>query len=256
MTFYKIIAALMLCIPVVCQADIISSPEDQDSIASRLSVIAGSLKERSPEDAEAAFSAFLADGDPDITGWTARYRAALHLLDATNSKMRDEDLLIPFLRAAISSGKLGEGDRMRADFRLEIAMKNRPGTPAADFTFTDRTGREASLKTIETEKPILLIFFDPDCTHCMEAIHNIIDQKTDRKFTVVAIDIADDTERWMKTKDSLPANWLAGYAGPSIEDDDLYAILDTPTIYILNPDGTVAVKDITYDKIKSYADSL
>lgn len=256
MIIYHLIAALMLSLPTALPPGAVSPGDGNDSIKARLSIIAGALKDKSEETAEYAFSAFLEEGQPDKTEWTAKYRTTLRLLDAVSSPMRDEDLLIPFLRAAIASGKLGEGDKMRADFRLEIAMKNRPGTPATDFVFADRKGIETSLMKVRSGKPILLIFFDPDCSHCMESINGIIGQGTDKKFTVVAIDIADDHDRWIEIKDSLPEEWVAGYAGPAIEDDDLYALLDTPTIYILNADGTVAVKDITSDKIKGYAESL
>ena len=57
-----------------------------------------------------------------------------------NSPMRNEELYIPALEAMIASERLGEADKVRARYRLELARRNRPGTPATDFRYRRERG--------------------------------------------------------------------------------------------------------------------
>lgn len=58
-----------------------------------------------------------------------------------NSPMHDEELHILVLRALLDNPCLSDTDKIRPRYLLEIAMKNRPGDVAADFTVTCRDGR-------------------------------------------------------------------------------------------------------------------
>src|SRR5699024_5958564 len=62
---------------------------------------------------------------------------AEHYLDDPNSPMRNEEHYILFLEALLSLPGLPEAERIRPAYRLETTRKNRPGTIAADFAYTD-----------------------------------------------------------------------------------------------------------------------
>lgn len=70
----------------------------------------------------------------------------LLLLDAAGyfwqhpgSMFRNEELLIPMLEAAIAAPGIGDIRKARLRARLVSALRNRPGTRAADFTYTRAT---------------------------------------------------------------------------------------------------------------------
>ena len=82
-----------------------------------------------------------------------------------DSRFFNEDLYIAVLERALSSGVLGEADKLRPRYLLEQAMKNRVGFEAADFTYTLANGRSASLSELEADYTILF-FNNPDCVKC------------------------------------------------------------------------------------------
>ena len=80
-----------------------------------------------------------------------------------NSPMRDEELYIPFLRAFGASSLLDGAEKARYASLLEDAMKNRPGSRAADFRLTDAAGRITTLHELAASAPrTVVLFYDPD----------------------------------------------------------------------------------------------
>lgn len=82
-----------------------------------------------------------------------------------NSPMHNEELHILFLRALVDNPDLGELDKMRPRHQLEMALKNRPGDVAADFTVVCRDGKQRRLSDIQADY-VLVYFNDPDCEDC------------------------------------------------------------------------------------------
>lgn len=173
-------------------------------------------------------------------------------LDSKDSPMRNGGYHILFLTNAASSEALGEAGKLRAQFRLEAALKNRPNTPASDFSFTNRDGSTQKLSEIKTTDKILLLFYDPDCNHCIDTMEEI-KRLNPTSTTIVAIDSEGDKELWDKTKYSLPGNWIVGFANDPIQEDELYIFEEMPTIFLLTPDKIIRLKDAT---IKEITDTL
>ena len=62
-----------------------------------------------------------------------------------NSPMLSEEFYIPVLRYIVASPRVGEVDKLRPAFRLEMALKNRPGSAATDFVYTLPSGKREKL---------------------------------------------------------------------------------------------------------------
>lgn len=176
-------------------------------------------------------------------------RLAEETLGNPESDQYDEDKFCDVLRRAIDSDILNEADRLRATYRIEIAVKNRPGTTASDFSFVTRYGEHCNLIDLKTSKPILLFFYDPDCDHCMQTIAQLKQTDIPNKAEVVAIYAEDDRERWEETNSQLPEDWIVGYALDPIQDDETYIFLTSPTLYLLTPQKTILLKDTTLPAI-------
>ena len=89
-----------------------------------------------------------------------------YLYDA-NSPMRDESLYIYVLDAVLEAPVLDEVSKIRPAHLLELALKNREGDPAADFTYTLADGKKGTLYHIKADY-LLLFFYNPDCHACKE----------------------------------------------------------------------------------------
>lgn len=82
-----------------------------------------------------------------------------------NSPLRDEEFYIPVLQYLAASPHLDSLSRLRPRYQLELALRNRPGDIAADFTYTLKSGRRSRMSQIKADYTILF-FNNPDCGDC------------------------------------------------------------------------------------------
>lgn len=179
---------------------------------------------------------------PVLSDYTLLAEIARKYLDDPNSPMRSEEIFILFLRRFADDPALPEHMRLRAADRLAQAMKNRPGTAAADFRLVTRDGRRSSLLHLIADTTIVM-FYDPDCAHCREITGHLIDMTPTLRYPVVAVDVAGDRSLWNSTKDSLPDAWQVAFATDPVDDDEIYVLPALPSFYLIAPDATVLLKD-------------
>lgn len=206
-----------------------------DDVARRRSV--ASLMQSASADREA--HAFLA--------WVAE-----HYLADPNSPMRSEDIYMVFLDEFAKSPLFDEAKKTRYEYQMERAMKNRPGSPAADFSMAERDGKRLTLMKAAAEKEgTLVLFYDPECEHCKEILGEIAKWRFPDGVQVLAIDVTGDAPRFERTKGNYPREWRVAFATDPIEDDDLYVFPALPSIYLLDGEGMVILKDAPVSAIAS-----
>lgn len=181
--------------------------------------------------------------------YTMIYDLAGTYLNNSDSPMRNEGYYILFLNHAVDGGRLGEADRERAKFRLEMAMKNRPGVPAPDFRVVSRNGEECDFSDLLKEGDNIVIFYDPDCSHCGEVITEISSNSSLQKNNIIAIDSEEDRQLWEETNAILPDSWAVAFSLDPIQDDELYIFPEMPTMYLIDGDRTIKIKEATLDNI-------
>lgn len=164
-------------------------------------------------------------------------------LDNPNSPMRDEEIYILFLENVRDGEGVSAEKKERAVYRLGQAMKNRRGTTATDFHFVTRDGKRTTLLNSLGDRMTLLMFYDPDCEQCAEAKELLEKTPLQPGVKILAIDVAGDRELWDKTKDKMPREWMTGFATDPIDDEELYVLPALPTFYLLDPNGTILLKD-------------
>ncbi len=165
------------------------------------------------------------------------------------SILYNEEKYCEVLRKAIDSPLVDEGEKIRAGYRLSIAAKNRPGSPASDFSFETRDGKVKTLYHLNDNLPVLLLFYDPDCYHCLQTIDALKESDITSVADVVAIYAEEDREIWEDSNLLLPENWTEGFALDPIQEDETYVFLTSPVIYLLTPDKTVLLKDTTLSAV-------
>lgn len=188
----------------------------------------GSLIEKCADDAEALR--------------LVEYLSDKYLADP-NSPMRSEDLYIVFLRCFSGDSRMPDDVRMRGEYHLEQALKNRPGDKAANFKLITRQGASSSLYRELAADTTIVMFYDPDCSQCREMTDMLSAPGMQLPYRVLAVDVVGNRAVWDETKHELPAEWTVAYALTAVEDDDLYAFPALPSFYLMAPDGTVIVKD-------------
>lgn len=180
---------------------------------------------------------------------TARFLtlAEKYLYDP-NSPYRNEEQYLLFLQYAATHQFADYTTNPRYQKHYTMVQKNRMGTHAADFPFTTQAGEEGLLYGVQSPY-ILLFFHDPDCDECqyvkkqLESQHAHFAQKG---VQVVAVYIDDEIEAWKSA--SYPSAWLSVYA-PEIDQQDLYNIKALPTLYLLDTQKRVLLKDVRLEEV-------
>ncbi|MBR5574028.1 MAG: DUF5106 domain-containing protein [Paludibacteraceae bacterium] len=180
---------------------------------------------------------------------TARFLtlAEKYLYDP-NSPYRNDERYLLFLQYAATHQFADYTTNPRYQKHYTMVQKNRVGMPAADFPFTTQAGEEGHLYGVQSPY-ILLFFHDPNCEECqwvkqqLESQHAHFAQKG---VQVVAVYIDDEIEAWKSA--SYPSAWLSVYA-PEIDQQDLYDIKALPTLYLLDTQKCVLLKDVRLEDV-------
>ena len=174
----------------------------------------------------------------------------------TDSPMINEDFYLPFMEFVAQDEDSSKAYKEMALYTIESINKNRPGTPAADFEFTDKEGITHSLHSLFPDRETMLIFFDPECENCKNVISEIsqnlqIAQRVDEgSLGIVAVYSGINLTMWLSELPLFPDNWIVGHEPEIIDYKELYDIRSLPTILLLGPDKTVIEKNF---KINSFS---
>ncbi len=195
------------------------------------------------------------------------YRYFAYLFDKyfyePNSPFRNEEFYIPVLEVVTKSSLLSGAEMAKYTLQYEMTKINRVGKTANDFTYTLESGATKKLSSLKSEYTIL-IFSDPDCGTCAQAtmmlaqsevINNafLLNSDTRTMISVLAVYVEDDVEGWKRSLSSQPANWIHSYDdGMKITREKIYDIKALPTIYLLDKNKKVILKDTTIDTLESF----
>ncbi|MDR0743108.1 MAG: DUF5106 domain-containing protein [Tannerella sp.] len=175
-----------------------------------------------------------------------------------DSPLCDEEKYIPFLREELKSPLLNETEKIRPKFLLENVMKNRTGQVACDFTYTLMNDQTGTLHAIDTDYT-LLYFNDPECEDCLAltrklSASTVVNERIQQRIlTVLAVYPNDDLASWKEHASAVLSSWIYSRdAGQVINMDGLYNIKRFPTIYLLDKDKKVLLKDTTFEKLDDY----
>lgn len=187
-----------------------------------------------------------------ITGLADKY------LYDPNSPLRNEEFYIPVLEAMISSSVLTETEKIRPQARIEMAYKNRVDTKAIDFTYTLESGAQSTLYKIKSQYTVLFIN-NPGCHACTENIEALKDSPIineliqKKQLVVIALYPDEELDEWRRHRDEFPQEWINGYdKSLTIKTQNLYDLKAVPTLYLLDANKKVLLKDATVQAITQY----
>ena len=172
-----------------------------------------------------------------------------------NSPYRDEDLYLPFVSGLAASDRTDGDLKAGYSFDAEMCSLNRVGTVAADFTFTDLSGKRRSLHGIKAGHT-LLMFTNPGCQSCKETITSLVSNSRIKQLVgsgdlaIVNVYIDLEREKWQALAKEYPFDWYNGYDQDyAIRQARSYNIRGIPSLYVLDADKTVLLKDAPIEKV-------
>ena len=172
-----------------------------------------------------------------------------------NSPVRNEDYYNVFVRRlALYEGLSPE---MKGKYEREAKMSalNRTGTVAADFRFADKEGRMHTLHGIKA--PLTLLFFsNPGCNACMSIINVLKEEPAIASMiasggmAVLNIYIDEDLQGWRDYMPIYPEEWYNGFDPDLIiRTDNLYDVRAIPSLYLLDEEKRVILKDAPENRL-------
>lgn len=179
-----------------------------------------------------------------------------HYFYEPNSPMRNDEFFLPAIDHALSAkSPLDDDSKIRYRSLKKTVERNRPTAVATDFTYTTPSGKQGRMHAIGSEI-LLLYFYNPGCADCrrvkamleeseaVAALHNA------GRLKVLALYPDEDLTEWKKYLGENPKWWISAYdKGAIIQSRGLYDLKAIPTLYLLDAEKRVVLKDPTPENL-------
>ena len=180
-----------------------------------------------------------------------------HYFYDPNSPVLDEEIYLRALDGMLAAKSLTDVDKMQYEYQHRICSLNRVGTPAADFKFEQVKGKRGSLYGIKGDYT-LIFFNNPGCNACKEILETIQASAlegmvSNGKLKILAMYIDGDVEAWEKNRGRYPEEWIYAHDAQMIlRDNNIYGLRAIPSLYLLDKEKRVILKDAPVGKVISY----
>ncbi len=212
-----------------------------------------------PSDLTVGLDSLVKQAEPYPKAFSYLLEQAEKYLYDPNSPFHDEEFYVQFVRPFMTSKAIGYADKSRLEFRLQLASMNRVGTLATDFKFVVYPKENASSLCATTGKELLLLFYDPECEGCQETLmelmkSDVLTQKvSEGTVHVLAVYTEGKLDVWRNTAPELPETWIiAADKSCLVKDTPLYDLKAMPTIYLLDAQKNVVLKDTSIPALMHY----
>ena len=146
-----------------------------------------------------------------------------HYFEDQLSPVRNDRVYLIFLEEMKNSPCFDETEKERIAFKIKTTNKNLPGDIAINFKFKDESGKEHQLSDYKDQK-VILYFYGPDCENCHEVSAWLKQQTIPADIKVIKM-IADNHISYM------------------------YSLKNMPTIFLLDKENKVILKDCTAQEL-------
>ena len=146
-----------------------------------------------------------------------------HYFEDQQSPVRNDRVYLMFLKEMKNSPCFDETEKERIAFKIKTTNKNLPGDIAINFKFKDESGKEHQLSDYKNQK-VILYFYDPDCENCHEV------------------------SAWLQTQ-TIPADIKVIKMIADTHISHVYSLKNMPTIFLLDKENKVILKDCTAQEL-------
>ena len=126
---------------------------------------------------------------------------------------------------------------------------------ATDFTYTTQSGTQGRMHQIKSEI-LLLYFYNPGCADCRRVKDMLVASEAvdvlhkAGRLKVLAIYPDKEVGEWRQRLSENPSWWISAYdKGSLINSQELYDLKAIPTIYLLDSQKRVLLKDPTPENL-------
>lgn len=126
-----------------------------------------------------------------------------------------------------------------------------PGTKAPEFTLSALDGKKYSLPEALARGPVLVAFFKESCPVCqfafpfIERIHQGVNQKGGTQIWGISQDGAREARDFTH---ACAVSFPILLDEPGYPVSNAYGLTNVPTLFLIEPDGKIALSSIGFDK--------
>lgn len=180
-----------------------------------------------------------------------------------NSPFRNEEYYLPVLEEVLTSSLVSEVRRSKFAFQLEMANRNRVGMKAADFAYWVASGKSFRLHDLVSEYT-LLVFTNPGCSTCAEVIKQLatlepltqamaMNSRSRTMLSMLIFSPEADQVEWQRHHSDVPNEWIYAYdKSGEVLAKNMYDIKAYPTLYLLDKEKNVILKDTSIEALESF----
>ena len=180
------------------------------------------------------------------------------------SPFRNEELYIPVLETVLNSDMLSKEDYEKYDFQQEMIHKNRVSTKATDFVYTLPNGDWKRMHALKSNY-LIVYFSSPECSKCVtvandihnsEVLKNVCSLNSFSRTMLCVLSIYPESniDLWKETLSTMPQkNWIHAYDDAMVlTNKRVYDLKALPTIYLLDENKRIILKDTSLEEIESF----
>ena len=126
---------------------------------------------------------------------------------------------------------------------------------AENFRSMTAEGRVVELDSLPTGRLTILVFFDPDCSNCRQALFglkhsSLVNQLIEEQvLQVMTVNAGFEEEPWRAMLGDMPETWVKTTTTVEMLDGKCYDLSSMPALYLLDADRKIMMRS-------SYAEDL
>lgn len=174
-----------------------------------------------------------------------------------NSPQRNDSSYESVLEFLMDSIQLNTAERFRYGKLLKLVRNNQVGGQAIDFDVELSDGQKTNLHQVQAPLTFLL-FYEPGCSYCEYSILRLRESLALQslvsagRIQVIAVYASGNREIWKDYQDNIPESWMNAFDFENqILDNELYDLKASPTLYLLDQEKRVVVKDGEVEELLS-----
>ena len=184
-----------------------------------------------------------------------------HYLANPDSPLRNDRIhaAVTEARAALPDSVITPAERSKLLSRCKILRLNMPGMKANNFRFAMADSDEEEQLYNINATYLLLCFFDPECERCSETLKEmarceVLERDNIRILCICTEDMTTTgrDNQYRNVCAHLPEKWTVGCVlGGALAERELYWFDQMPSLYLLDKEKRVILKDASLHIIKT-----